>query len=76
MDPHGLLLRALYDPGKFLPRHDDYTEPLHRWQARAALEALALAGYDLTPKPGARITDARITDGRFTPPTARERNPR
>lgn len=26
---------AIYDPGAIVPRGDNYSEPLHRWQARA-----------------------------------------
>jgi hypothetical protein len=35
-----LLRRAFFDPGAFVPRGDDYSEPLPAWAARAAMAAL------------------------------------
>jgi len=34
-----LVRRAIFDPGQFVPRADDHTEPLHAWCARAVLAA-------------------------------------
>jgi hypothetical protein len=31
---------ALFDPGAIVPRGDNYTEPLYRWQARAVTYVL------------------------------------
>lgn len=31
---------AIGDPGAILPRGDNYTEPLHAWQARAVMAVL------------------------------------
>lgn len=39
-----LIRRAICDPGQFLPRGDDYTEPITSWSARAVVAALAAAG--------------------------------
>lgn len=44
MDPLGCITRASFDPGLFTGRLD-HQEPLHRWQARAAVVALRLAGH-------------------------------
>lgn len=36
--------RAICDPGRILPRGDDYREPLTQWQTRAVLAVLASGG--------------------------------
>jgi hypothetical protein len=36
-----LIRRAICDPGQFLPRGADYTEPIPSWSARAVVAALA-----------------------------------
>lgn len=48
MAPSGCIIRAIFDPGLFVNRGDNYEEPLHRWQARAVVAALTLAGYSIT----------------------------
>lgn len=35
-----LILRAIADPGKVLPRGDDFTEPIPNWSARAVTAAV------------------------------------
>lgn len=66
MDPEGCCIRACFDPGLFTDQRTDpanqWLESLHRWQARAVIEALTIAGYDLTPLPGSAITPERNHD--------------
>jgi hypothetical protein len=61
MDPTGVLIRAIFDPATFIPA--DGHEPLHRWQTRAVLHALELAGHTITPADGARPTPPWTTTG-------------
>jgi hypothetical protein len=66
MDPEGCAIRACFDPGEFVDRRTDvdnnWEEPLHRWQARAVIAALAAAGHAVTIAPGARPTPPRWHD--------------
>lgn len=58
-DPVTLIRRAIYDPGRYLPRRrleqragDDFPyEPVYAWGARAALDALTDAGMNPADAP-------------------------
>lgn len=62
MDPTGCAVRACFDPGLFTERlvsGPASFEDLHRWQARAVIAALELAGHRIDIVPGARVTPER-----------------
>ena len=77
MDPEGIAIRAIFDPRLFVERrfalHEGQAyaqEEIHRWQAHAVIEALKLAGYDLTPLDGAHVTEPRPHAQRVVPVSA------
>ena len=43
-DLHQLIAQAISDPGAFLPRGDDFREPIVAWGARAVMKALREKG--------------------------------
>lgn len=49
-----LITAAIADPGAFVPRGDDYTEPIPSWGARAVMSLLEPARRSVTykAKPG------------------------
>lgn len=63
MDAEGCAIRAIFDPGVFVERRRraGWEEPLHRWQARAVVHAIDLAGH-LDQQDGCRATPERWHD--------------